>query len=41
MAKDKATEPVVTTWIPEAHDHNTVTASPVVEETPVVEEVSE
>jgi hypothetical protein len=37
MAKDKATEPVVTTWIPEAHDHSVVTASPVVE-TPVVEE---
>jgi hypothetical protein len=37
MAKDKVTEPVVTTWIAEAHDHNVVTASPVVE-TPVVEE---
>jgi hypothetical protein len=34
---NKETEPVVTTWIPEAHDHNTVTASPVIE-TPVVEE---
>jgi hypothetical protein len=39
MAKDKATEPVVTTWIPEPHDHNVTEVTPVVE--PVVEEITE
>jgi hypothetical protein len=36
MAKDKETEPVVTTWIPAPHDHGT--AAEVVFEVPVVEE---
>ena len=36
MAKDKTTEPVVTTWIPAPHDHGT--PAEVVVEAPVVEE---
>jgi hypothetical protein len=38
MAKDKTVEPVVTTWIPEPHDHS-APAEVVVE--PVEDSVSE
>lgn len=41
MAKDKATDPVVTTWIPEAHDHSNDTVAPVVEVPVAEEEISE
>lgn len=31
MAKDKETEPVITTWIGPAHDHSVPAVEPVVE----------